>query len=90
MELPDWVPEGIDVTVPNVARMYDYMLGGYHNFQVDREYVDQVERTFPKARDGAYANRAFLCRAVEWLAGEGGVRQFLDIGSGIPTAGKCA
>jgi hypothetical protein len=46
-ELPDWVPEGVDVNVPNVARTYDYMLGGYHNFAVDREYGDAVEKAFP-------------------------------------------
>jgi hypothetical protein len=87
VESPNWVPEGVDVTVPNAARMYDYMLGGYHNFAIDREHVQQIEQVFPDARRGARANRAFLCRAVEWLA-DAGIRQFLDIGSGIPTAGN--
>jgi S-adenosyl methyltransferase len=87
VELPDWVPEGVDPTVPNAARMYDYMLGGRHNLAVDRESVNQIEQVFPKARQGAYANRAFLGRVVEWLAGAG-IGQFLDIGSGIPTAGN--
>jgi hypothetical protein len=87
VELPDWAPEGVDITVPNAARMYDYMLGGSHNFAVDRECVEQVERTFPNARQGAHFNREFLVRVVEWLVGAG-IRQFLDIGSGIPTVGN--
>src|SRR5215470_1215504 len=85
--LPSWVPDGVDVTVPNAARMYDYLLGGYHNFAVDREYAEQVEQILPGARRGAYANRAFVCRVVRWLIGAG-IRQFLDIGSGIPTVGN--
>ena len=88
VELSDWVPEGVDITVPNVARMYDYMLGGCHNFRVDREAVKRVDQVFPNARRGAYVNRAFLRRVVGWLVGAGGIRQFLDIGSGIPTAGN--
>ena len=87
MGRPDWVPEGIDVTVPSAARMYDYALGGYHNFAVDREFVDRIERIRPGAMLSAHANRAFLGRAVRWLAGAG-IRQFLDIGSGIPTLGN--
>jgi S-adenosyl methyltransferase len=86
-ELPDWVPEGVDVTVPNAARMYDYMLGGYHNFAVDRDYVERLELTFPGTKPVVYANRAFLGRAIRWLTGAG-IRQFLDIGSGIPTLGN--
>jgi hypothetical protein len=87
VELPDWVPEGVDVTVPNAARIYDYMLGGCHNFAVGREYAERTARVFPNARQGAYANRAFLGRVVGWLV-RAGIRQFLDIGSGIPTAGN--
>ena len=87
MGLPDWVPEGVDVTVPNAARMYDYALGGYHNFAADREAVARVEQTFPGAGLIAHANRRFLGRAVRWLTGVG-IRQFLDIGSGIPTLGN--
>jgi S-adenosyl methyltransferase len=87
MESPDWVPEGIDMTVPNAARMYDYALGGYHNFAIDREFVERAERAIPGASLVAHANRAFLGRAVRWLAGAG-IRQFLDIGSGIPTLGN--
>jgi hypothetical protein len=87
MELPDWVPEGIDVTVPNAARMYDFALGGFHNFAVDREYVERAERVIPGASLVAHANRAFLGRVVRWLVGAG-ITQFLDIGSGIPTLGN--
>jgi S-adenosyl methyltransferase len=86
-ELPEWVPESIDVTVPNVARAYDYVLGGYHNFAADRELAELGEERFPGMRQVIYANRAFLDRAVRWLVGAG-IRQFLDIGSGIPTLGN--
>ena len=86
-ELPGWLPQGVDITVPNASRMYDYALGGYHNFEVDRRFWAQVEKLMPQARFVAYANRAFLGRAVRWLV-DAGVRQFLDIGSGIPTLGN--
>jgi SAM-dependent methyltransferase len=82
-----WVPDGVDITVPNAARVYDYALGGVHNFRVDREFWARAEQAFPEARLVARANRAFLGRAVRWLV-EAGVRQFLDIGSGIPTLGN--
>jgi hypothetical protein len=87
LELPSWVPDGVDVTVPNAARAYDYFLGGYHNFAVDREFVTRVEAVMPGFSRAAYANRAFLGRCVRWLV-DAGVRQFLDIGSGIPTLGN--
>jgi hypothetical protein len=87
MELPDWVPEGLDVNVPNAARMYDYALGGYHNFAIDREFVDKAESVMPGVKLLGHTNRAFLGRAVQWLA-RAGIRQFLDIGSGIPTLGN--
>ena len=86
-ERPDWVPEGVQVTVPNAARMYDYALGGYHNFAVDREFVEQMEQIAPGASAIGRANRAFVGRVVRWLVAAG-VRQFLDIGSGIPTLGN--
>ncbi|MGK5682588.1 SAM-dependent methyltransferase [Actinoplanes sp. URMC 104] len=82
-----WVPEGVDITVPDAARVYDYALGGVHNFAVDREFWHRAEKMFPDAGLVARANRAFLGRAVRWLAGRG-VCQFLDIGSGIPTLGN--
>jgi hypothetical protein len=87
VELPDWVPEGVEVTVPNAARMYDYALGGYHNFAVDREYVERAERAMPGVVAAAHANRAFVGRSVRWLIAAG-VRQFLDVGSGVPTLGN--
>jgi SAM-dependent methyltransferase len=87
MELPPWAPDGTDVNVPNAARMYDYALGGYHNFAVDRALVERAEAAVPGARLIAYANRAYLGRVVRWLAAAG-IRQFLDIGSGIPTLGN--
>jgi hypothetical protein len=87
MKLPGWVPEGVAMTVPNAARMYDYALGGYHNFAVDREFVERAENVMPGAIASAHANRAFVRRAVRWLVAAG-MRQFLDIGSGIPTLGN--
>lgn len=87
MSLPEWVPEGLDITVPNAARVYDCALGGYHNFAVDREFMDQAEAAWPGLTLLAHANRAYLGRVVRWLA-DAGVRQFLDIGSGIPTLGN--
>jgi hypothetical protein len=87
-QLPDWVPDGIEVTVPNAARAYDYLLGGYHNFAVDREFVDRMETIAPGAIAHGHANRAFVGRSVRWLVREAGIRQFLDIGSGIPTLGN--
>jgi SAM-dependent methyltransferase len=83
----DWVPDGVDVTVPDASRVYDYALGGVHNFEVDREFWGRTESAFPGAGLVARANRAFLGRAVRWLSAQG-VRQFLDIGSGIPTLGN--
>ncbi|MEV4518495.1 SAM-dependent methyltransferase [Dactylosporangium sp. NPDC049525] len=85
--LPDWVPDGVDITTPNAARIYDHALGGFHNFDVDRRFAEEAERTWPGITQLAHDNRAFLGRAVQWLAGRG-VRQFLDIGSGIPTLGN--
>jgi hypothetical protein len=84
---PEWVPEGLDITTPNAARVYDAVLGGYHNFEVDRRFKDQAETAWPGLSLVAYANRAYLGRVVRWLVGQG-VRQFLDIGSGIPTLGN--
>ena len=75
------------MTAPNPARVYDYALGGCHNFTVDREFMERAELAFPGAKQGARANRAFLGRAVHWLVGAG-IRQFLDLGSGIPTLGN--
>ncbi|MGH3622552.1 MAG: SAM-dependent methyltransferase [Sciscionella sp.] len=77
----------VDVENPNSARMYDYYLGGSANFAVDREAAEAGEAALPHARDYARANRAFLGRAVAYLASKG-IDQFLDLGSGIPTVGN--
>jgi hypothetical protein len=79
-------PPGIDVTRPHSARIYDYLLGGKDNFAADRETAGQVLRTWPTVRTAARENRAFLNRAVRYLAAEAGIRQFLDVGSGLPSA----
>jgi SAM-dependent methyltransferase len=72
---------------PSTARMYDYLLGGYHNFAIDRRAAEQIVALYPDAALAAQTNRAFLRRAVTFLL-EQGIDQFLDIGSGIPTAGN--
>jgi SAM-dependent methyltransferase len=77
----------IDVSKPSVARMYDYCLGGKDNFQVDRDAVDSSPVPLAEIRQLAQENRAFLRRAVRYLSGQG-IRQFLDIGSGLPTVGN--
>jgi trans-aconitate methyltransferase len=84
---PDWVPPGVDTKRANVARVYDYLLGGSHNFLADQDVGRAIVAVEPNARAGAQANRAFLGRAVRFLAAAG-IRQFLDIGSGIPTQGN--
>ncbi|MGI8307356.1 SAM-dependent methyltransferase [Saccharopolyspora hattusasensis] len=88
MELrPDWIPEGVDLEKPSAARCYDFYLGGAHNFAVDRELGRKVMEVVPNVREVARNNRGFLRRAVRYCL-DRGVRQFLDIGSGIPTAGN--
>jgi SAM-dependent methyltransferase len=84
---PDWVPPEVDTRRANVARVYDYWLGGWHNFLADQDVARAIAAVEPGVRVFARANRAFLGRAVRFLAGSG-VRQFLDIGSGIPTEGN--
>lgn len=83
-----WVPPGVDASVPNVARIYDYLLGGKDNYTVDRVTAEQVLDEVPMARVEVRHNRAFLSRAVRYLVGECGIRQFLDIGTGLPTGGN--
>lgn len=80
-------PNGVDLDRPSVARIYDYYLGGSANWAIDRVFGDQVLRKVPLVRDMARANRQFLNRAVRLLC-RLGVRQFLDIGAGVPTAGN--
>jgi O-methyltransferase involved in polyketide biosynthesis len=77
---------GINTDVPQTARIWNYWLGGKDNFPVDREVGDQILDAFPAIVENARASRAFLARAVRYLAGEAGIRQFLDIGTGLPTA----
>jgi len=84
---PDWVPPGVDTKRANTARVYDYWLGGSHNFLADQDLGRAISAVDPIVRAGARANRAFLGRAVRFLAAAG-IRQFLDIGSGIPTQGN--
>src|SRR5580700_5543776 len=79
-------PPSFDTTVAHPARVYNYLLGGRDNFEADRDAAEQAIAVMPSVREGARANRAFLSRAVEYLAGEAGIRQFLDIGTGLPTA----
>jgi hypothetical protein len=76
----------LDTGVAHPARRYNYWLGGKDNFAADRESGDLLAKAYPAARIAARANRAFLQRAVGYLAGEVGIRQFLDIGTGLPTA----
>ncbi|MFI6520569.1 SAM-dependent methyltransferase [Spirillospora sp. NPDC050679] len=76
---------GIDTSVPQSARIWNYWLGGKDNFAVDQEAGDQYARMFPGIFDLAKAERAFLGRAVRYLVAEAGVRQFLDVGTGLPT-----
>ena len=87
METGDWITADVPLDQYNAARMYDYMLGGYHNFEVDRQVAQRILMLSPESPVQAQANRAFLRRAVTWLAQQG-IDQFLDIGSGIPTAGN--
>jgi S-adenosyl methyltransferase len=76
----------LDTSVPHIARVYDYWLGGKDNFAADRVVAEQVIATLPEIRLSVRAQRAFLGRAVHYLAAEAGIRQFLDIGTGLPSA----
>jgi S-adenosyl methyltransferase len=78
----------IDVSRPNIARVYDALLGGKDNFAADRDFVAKILEQAPKAPLSALANRAFLRRVVRHLVGEAGIAQLLDIGSGLPTQGN--
>jgi hypothetical protein len=85
---PGFAPAEIDTGKPHPARMYDYYLGGKDNYMVDREAAAAVLRAVPEVRDMARENRAFLQRVVRYLVGEAGIRQIIDIGTGIPSAGN--
>ena len=82
-----WVPDDVDLSKPNAARVYDYFLGGANNFDVDRVFARKLTEILPDAPFLAIENRSFLRRAVKFVA-EQGVRQFIDLGSGIPTVGN--
>ena len=82
---PGQEPPTIDTTVPHSARIWNYWLGGKDYYPVDQAAGDQFRETFPEIVDIARASRQFLSRAVRYLAGEAGIRQFLDIGTGLPT-----
>lgn len=84
----EWPPAAMDIdtSVAHPARVYDYWLGGKDNFAADREAAEQVLAVTPGLRQRVRENRGFLVRSVRWLAGEAGIRQFLDIGTGIPSA----
>jgi O-methyltransferase involved in polyketide biosynthesis len=83
-----WVPASrIDETKPAPARIYDWLLGGKNNYAADREAGARIEETMPYIKDTAWENRRFLQRAVRFLVGEG-IRQFIDIGAGLPTQGQ--
>jgi SAM-dependent methyltransferase len=83
---PVGAPPEIDVTKPHPARMYDYFLGGKDNFAADRAIANQVLDSWGSVRTAVRENRAFLGRAVKYLAGEAGISQFLDLGTGLPSA----
>ena len=85
-EPDDTAGTGIDTTVPHSARIWNYWLGGKDNYAVDRAAGDQFSAIYPRIVDIARADRQFLGRVVRFLAGEAGVRQFLDVGTGLPTA----
>jgi len=82
---PGWVPPEVDTSKANTARVYDYWLGGSHNFRADQDAARALIVMEPNTRAIMRANRAFLGRAVRFLAREAGIRQFLDVGSGLPT-----
>lgn len=87
MERPSWAPEDVNPDLPSVARVYDYYLGGSHNFATDRAFAKQVIQSMPDIVVLARDNRAFLRRAVAYLCRRG-ITQFIDLGSGIPTVGN--
>jgi hypothetical protein len=88
MTAQEQVPPGVDASRPSIARVYDCLLGGDDNFPVDQHVVARILLTAPDAPRHALSNRAFLRRAVRFLAADAGIRQFLDIGSGLPSRGN--
>ena len=86
MSNPEQSLPGIDISRPHSSRIYDYLLGGKDNFAADRAVAEQALAAWPAMRTAARENRAFVRRAVRYLAADAGIDQFLDIGSGLPTA----
>lgn len=76
----------LDTRVPQTARIWNYWLGGKDNFEVDRQVGDEIRKAFPDIVDNARASRGFLLRSVSHVTRDGGIRQFLDVGTGLPTA----
>jgi hypothetical protein len=87
VDRPGWAPLGVDLTVPSIARTWDYWLGGSHNFEADRAVARKTSELMPEASRMAKVSRAFLARVVRHCV-DRGVTQFLDLGSGIPTVGN--
>ena len=83
---PSSIPVGVDTTRASIARVYDAALNGKDNFEIDREVLRQVAAVAPQVNDLAWSNRNFLIRACRFLAGQAGITQYLDCGSGLPTA----
>jgi trans-aconitate methyltransferase len=81
------IPPGVDASKPSVARIYDCLLGGVHNFAVDQAAAELMKARAPELVDAAFANRGFHQRAAKWIA-ERSIRQFIDLGSGLPTVGN--
>jgi hypothetical protein len=87
MTRPSWAPDDIDLDRPSASRVYDYFVGGMHNFEIDRQLARQIEAFTPNVAETMRANRDLLRRCVRFLV-DAGISQFLDIGSGIPTVGN--
>jgi hypothetical protein len=87
LTVPQNPPPGVDTARPSPARVYDYLLGGNQNFDSDRAAAELLKSRAPELVDSAFANRGFHQRAASWIANQG-VRQFIDIGSGLPTVGN--
>ncbi|MFJ1461712.1 SAM-dependent methyltransferase [Nocardia sp. N2S4-5] len=87
MTRPSWAPEGIDLDRPSASRVYDFFVGGMHNFEIDRVLARQIESFTPNVAETMRANRDLLRRCVRDLV-DAGITQFLDLGSGIPTVGN--
>jgi hypothetical protein len=81
-------PPGVDPSTPSAARLYDYYLGGSTNFAADRDAAERLREALPDLYDAAWANRGFHQRSARWMAGQHGISQFIDIGSGLPTQGN--